>query len=192
MTGTNVYYIRHGETAWSLTGQHTGTTDLPLTAHGEDQARALAARLAGITFDHVLTSPRLRARRTCELAGMAGAAQVEPGLAEWDYGDYEGLRSTDIIQLRPGWEIYRDGCPKGETAEQITARADKLLVRLRGMPGNVALFSHGHFGQVFVSRWIGWPVAAGRHFTLDTGSLGILGFKEGLPDLPVIRLWNSV
>ena len=192
MSGPSAYYIRHGETAWSLSGQHTGRTDLALTPHGADQARQLAPRLENIDFSAVLVSPRLRARQTCDLAGQGANAQIESDLAEWDYGDYEGLLSADIRRARPDWNILRDGCPNGETPAQVLARADRLIVRIRTLQGQIALFSHGQFGQVFAARWIGWPMIAGQHFVIDPASLGILGCKPGAADIPAILLWNSV
>lgn len=186
-----VHYIRHGETAWSLTGQHTGRTDLPLTPHGEDQARGLWPKLQNIRFAKVLCSPRRRARQTCSLSGLGDGAAIDADLGEWDYGEYEGLLSRDIRRSRPDWNIFRDGCPKGETPEQVAARADRLIARIHGLQGNVALFSHGHFGQVFVARWIGWPVAGGQHFALDPASLSLMGAKPGAPDVPIIMMWNS-
>lgn len=186
-----VYFIRHGETAWSLTGQHTGRTDLPLTAHGESTARALAPWLAGIPYSAVLTSPRLRARTTCALAGLGVDAQTEPALAEWDYGDYEGLRSAQIRALHPDWNVWANGCPGGETPSDVGARADQLIGCLRCRSGNVALFSHGQFGKVLAARWIGMPVAAGQHLALAPASVGILGFDDGHPPCPVIALWNA-
>lgn len=187
-----LYFIRHGETEWSLSGQHTGRTDLALTTHGEEEARELGPRLRAIQFCRVLTSPLLRARRTCELAGLAPAADIEPDLAEWDYGDYEGMRSIDIRHKHPGWNVFRDGCPSGETPEAIRGRADRLIGRLGALRGNVALFSHGQFGCVLAARWIGLPVLAGQHFTLRPVSLSILGHEESHPAVRVIALWNSV
>jgi probable phosphoglycerate mutase len=190
-----VYFIRHGETAWSLSGQHTGRTDLPLTAHGEAMARELATALQGIAFSRVLTSPRLRARATCELAGLAGAgeqgARTEPDLAEWDYGAYEGLRTSEIRELQPGWDVWDDGCPGGESAADIGGRADRLISRLRPLAGRVALFSHGQFGRVLAARWVGLPVTQGQHFALDPASIGILGFEADHPHRRVIALWNA-
>jgi len=184
-----LYLFRHGETTWSLTGQHTSRTDLPLTDQGEQDARRLADRLRGVSFTHVLTSPRLRARRTCELAGLGTGAVVEPDLAEWEYGDYEGLRSTEIQALRPGWSIYRDGCPGGESPEAVVARFDRLLGRLRALDGNIALFSHGHAGRVLATRWIGLPVTAVQNFSLNPASLSILAYNQAVP---VIVQWNLV
>lgn len=185
-----LYLIRHGETAWSLSGQHTGRTDLALTAHGEDQARELVQRLHDIHFTHVLTSPLLRARRTCELAGLAAAAIIEPDLAEWDYGDYEGQRSAEIRAQRAGWKVFRDGCPHGEMPAQITERADRLIARLRALDGNVALFSHGHFSRALAARWIGLPLAEAEHFALGPAALGILGYAPHHPEVSVIAAWN--
>jgi probable phosphoglycerate mutase len=189
--GQRIYLIRHGETEWSLSGQHTGRTDIPLIARGEDAARNLGLRLREIPFARVLTSPRLRARRTCELAGLGPVAEIEPDLAEWDYGDYEGLLSAEILKGRPDWNIYRDGCPDGESPGQISARADRLIVRLRRLVGNVALFSHGHFGRVLAARWIGLPLGEAQRFQLDTASLGILSYERDRVESPVIALWNA-
>lgn len=187
-----LYFIRHGETAWSLSGQHTGRTDLPLTPHGEAMARALAPMLRGLPFTQVLTSPRLRARSTCALAGFgAGAAQTEPDLAEWDYGDYEGLRTAQVHLQRPGWDVWEDGCPGGEMPVEVAARADRLIERLGGLSGKVALFSHGQIGRVLAARWIGLPAAQGQHFAIDPASIGILGAETHHPQRRVISLWNA-
>jgi broad specificity phosphatase PhoE len=186
-----LYFVRHGETAWSLSGQHTGRTDIPLTARGEDEARELGPRLRAIQFARVLTSPRQRARRTCELAELGSAAEIEPDLSEWDYGDYEGQRSVDIRNGRPDWNVFRDGCPGGETPTQISDRADRLIAHLRALEGNIALFSHGQFGCVLAARWIGLPVIEGQHFALGTASLSILGHQLRHPEIPVISLWNA-
>ena len=181
--------MRHGETAWSLTGQHTGRTDLPLTVHGEAEGRALGAVLRGLSFDPVLTSPRQRARRTAELAGHADAL-VEPDLAEWDYGDYDGLRMDEIRARRPDWDIYTDGCPGGESPEQITARADRLIARWAALPGRVAAFSHGHFGRVVAVRWIGLPLGMAKHFAINTASYGILDRDPARDQRARIVQWN--
>jgi probable phosphoglycerate mutase len=186
-----LYLIRHGETEWSLSGQHTGRTDIPLTAHGEDEARRLAPELKGVDFSVALCSPRQRAHRTCELAGLGALAKVEPDLAEWDYGDYEGLRSSDIAKQRPGWNVFVDGGPNGESPDDVSARADRLISRLETLDGNVALFSHGHFSRVLTSRWLGFPVVAGQCFMLDTGTLSILRSDPRHPELHVIALWNA-
>jgi len=177
---------------WSLSGQHTGRTDIPLTPHGEDEARHLRPLLERVTFCAVLTSPRQRAIRTWELAGLAATAKIEPDLAEWDYGDYEGRRSVEICKERPGWNVFRDGCPHGETPENVSARADRLTARLCGLNGNVALFSHGQFGCALAARWIELPVADGMHFSLGPASLGALCFSPSHPDVRVIAHWNIV
>jgi probable phosphoglycerate mutase len=190
--GPTLYYIRHGETEWSLTGQHTGNTNLPLTEVGEWQARALSPWLAAIAFTHVFTSPLGRARRTCELAGLGAAAVVEPGLTEWDYGDYEGKMSRDIRERHPGWNCFVDGCPGGEMPDQISDRADRLIQKLAALRGKIALFSHGEFAGALTARWIGLPVSQGAHFCLDTASLSILGRNPGHPEVRAIGLWNAV
>ncbi len=186
-----LYFIRHGQTEWSLSGRHTGRTDLPLTAHGEDEAQALRQRLSHIPMAHVLTSPLGRARQTCVLAGLGPEAEIEPDLAEWDYGDYEGKKSVDIRKERPSWNVYRDGCPGGEMPVLISDRADRLIERLRGLDGNVALFSHGQFGAALAVRWIGLPAANGQHFPLGPASFSILGYEAAHPEEPVIALWNA-
>jgi probable phosphoglycerate mutase len=190
-TPLQLYLVRHGETAWALTGQHTGTTDLALTAHGEAQARELAARLSGIEFSHVFASPRLRARRTCELANLGATSQVEPDLAEWDYGAYEGRRSIDIRAERPDWSIWRDGCPGGESPADMAARVDRLIERLGSLQGNVALFSHGHLGAALGTRWIGLPLIEAQHFALRPASLSMLGHQHH-PTRRTLELWNEV
>lgn len=189
---TQVYLIRHGETAWSLSGQHTSRTDLALTSRGEEVARRLAQRLAGRQFNHVLTSPMRRARQTCELAGFGAVARVEPDLHEWDYGDYEGKTSKEIHQQRPAWSIYHDGCPNGESPQQIAARADGMVAKLRQMDGTVAVFSHGHFLRILGLRWVGLSVLEGRHFGLDTASISILAFEHNDLNSPIISTWNAV
>src|ERR1035437_10299292 len=186
-----IYLIRHGETEWSLSGQYTSRTDIPLTEQGEQDARKLGERLRDLNFSQVFSSPRQRARRTCELTGLAQVAEIEPDLAEWDYGDYEGKRSADILPARADWNLFRDGCPRGETPAQISDRADRLIVRLRVLDGNVALFSHGHFGRVLAARWIGLPVSEAQRFLLDTASLNILGYEHNHVESPVIALWNT-
>ena len=186
-----LYLLRHGETEWSISGQHTGRTDLPLTAHGEDEARTLGPRLRGIRFAHVLTSPLHRARQTCELSGFGSAAEIEPDLAEWNYGDYEGELSADIHRRRPNWSVLQDGCPGGEMPAQVSARADRLITRLREMEGSVALFSHGQFGCVLAARLIGLPLIEARHFLLGTASLSILCYQPSHPEVPVVALWNA-
>ncbi len=186
-----LYFIRHGQTEWSLSGQHTGRTDLPLTARGEDEARELALCLRDIPFARVLASPRQRARQTCELVGLGSRAEIEPDLAEWEYGEYEGQRLVDIRKGRPGWNLFLDGCPGGEMPVQISDRADRLIARLRTLDGNIALFSHGQFGCVLAARWIGLPVVEAQHLMLGTASLSMLGYEPSHPNVPVIALWNA-
>ena len=185
-----VYLARHGETAWSLSGQHTGRTDLPLTDRGERQARALGERLRGAHFVKVLTSPSQRARRTAELAGFSSAAEIDPDLAEWDYGQYEGRRTADILAERPGWFLFRDGAPGGETPDQVAARADRVVRRIRAVQGDIAVFSSAHILRVLAVRWLGLEAAAGRYFLLGTSSLSILGYEHNLAE-PAVRLWNE-
>jgi probable phosphoglycerate mutase len=186
-----LYLARHGETAWSLSGQHTGLTDLPLTERGERNARQLGERLKGLSFAKVFTSPLRRATRTCELAGFGGAADVEPGLLEWDYGKYEGWKTEDIHKECPGWYIFRDGCPGGESPGQVGARADRVVGRVRSVEGDVLLFSSGHFLRVLAARWLGLEPDAGRYFALSTASLSALGYDEHRRSQPVIRLWDD-
>jgi broad specificity phosphatase PhoE len=187
----NLYLIRHGETAWSISGQHTGRTDIPLTARGEQNARTLAEGLRAVRFNRVFTSPRQRARRTCELVGLNVGAQIEPDLAEWDYGDYEGKRSADIRKSRPDWNLFRDGCPQGESPVDVSDRADRLIAQVRALQGNIAVFSHGHFGRAMASRWIGLPVSQAQHFRLSTASISILGYEQPTEDSAIV-LWNAV
>ena len=191
MTRPRIYLIRHGQTAWSISGQHTGRTDIALTARGEEEARELRPWLGKIAFAQVLSSPLQRARRTCELAGLGGQAEIDSDLLEWDYGDYEGRLSPDIRKERPGWNAFRDGCPGGELPDQIGARAGRLMARIRAMQGNVALFSHAEFSLALAARWIGLPVIEGQHFLLGTGSLSVLGYNPAHPEIPVIALWNA-
>jgi probable phosphoglycerate mutase len=185
-----VYLARHGETAWSLTGQHTGLTDLPLTERGEQNARALGERLSGLKFATVLTSPLQRAARTCELAGFGAVAEVDRDLLEWDYGQYEGRRTDEIHVERPEWQLFRDGCPGGESPDQVGARADCVLSRVRGVRADVLLFSSGHFMRVLAARWLGLEPSAGRYLLLSTASLSALGYEHNLSQ-PAIRLWND-
>jgi probable phosphoglycerate mutase len=188
---TRALLVRHGETEWSSSGRHTGRTDLPLTPGGETEARALAPRLSGLAFSLVLTSPLARARRTCVLTGLGASAEEDPDLTEWDYGDYEGERSQAITARRPGWSLFRDGCPGGESPAQVAARADRLIARVCATPGDVALFSHGQFSCVLAARWIGSPPLDAQHFQLRTGSLSILGFDPHHPQIAVIASWNA-
>jgi probable phosphoglycerate mutase len=186
-----VYLARHGETAWSLSGQHTGRTDLPLTARGEENARRLGERLRGLALARVLTSPLKRAADTCALAGFGTAAAIDDDLREWDYGEYEGRRTAEIRAERPGWQIFRDGCPGGESPDEIGRRADRVVSRVRAVSGNVLLFSSGHFLRVLVARWLGLAPEAGRYLLLRTASLGALGYEHDRSE-PVIRLWDEV
>ncbi len=185
-----IHFIRHGETSWSLAGRYTGQTDLDLTPEGEEMARVLGRRLASSSFNRVFVSPRLRARRTAELAVPGPSLEVEPDLMEWDYGDFEGRASAVIRQQNPEWNLFRDGCPNGESPVQVSARADRLIARVRGLDGNIALVSHGHFGRVLAARWIGLPVAGAGLFLLGPASLSIFDFEHEQPDSPVIALWN--
>jgi probable phosphoglycerate mutase len=180
--------IRHGETSWSLSGRHTGATDVPLTDRGREAAARIRPVLAGRTFSLVLVSPMRRARETCELAGLAEAGCVEPDLAEWNYGQFEGLTREEIEARAPDWLIFRDGCPGGESPVQVSARADRVIGRALAQTGDVVLFAHGHLLRVLVARWIGLAPVAGQHFLLDTGSVCILAFYQGLP---AIKVWNA-
>jgi broad specificity phosphatase PhoE len=186
-----LYVARHGETAWSLSGQHTGLTDLPLTPNGERNAWRLGERLKGMTFARVFTSPLRRAARTSELAGFGAVAETDPDLVEWNYGQYEGRRSAEILAERPDWQLFRDGCPGGESPAQVAERADRVVQRVRTVPGNVLLFSSGHFIRVLAARWLALgPGSAGKYFLLTTASLSALGYEHKLSQ-PVIRLWND-
>ena len=186
----SIYLARHGETAWSLTGQHTGVTDLPLTERGEHNAVRLGERLVGLVFAKVLTSPLQRATRTCELAGFGDVAEVDRDLVEWNYGDYEGLRSSEIHAKRPDWDLFRDGCPNGESPKQIGARADRVVNRVRAIKSNVLVFSSGHFLRVLAARWLGLEPAAGRYLMLSTASLSALSYEHELSH-PAIQFWNT-
>ena len=183
-----VYVVRHGETEWSRSGQHTGVTDIPLTENGRAVARRLRPVLAEQSFQLVLTSPLRRARETCELAGLGTRAAVEPDLHEWSYGEYEGLTPKQIHDKQPGWMIFRDGCPGGETPKEIGARVDRVIARVRGTSGDVALFAHGHVFRVLVAQWIGLPPGAGQHFLLDTATLNVLSYYR---DSPAVKVWNA-
>ena len=185
-----VYLARHGETSWALTGQHTGLTDIPLTQRGEDNARHLAEYLKDQAYASVLSSPLQRAWRTCELAGFGKVAKQDRDLVEWDYGEYEGKTSDEIHQQRPEWQVFRHGCPGGESVSQVAARADRVVERLRTMDGDILLFSHSHFLRMFAARWLGLEPAAGRCFFLNTAAISIVGYEHGWDD-PVIRLWND-
>ncbi len=186
-SGPRCLLIRHGETEWSLNGRHTGRTDLPLLPEGEAQARALRPKLAGYQLEAVLTSPLLRARQTCAVAGLGELAVVDPDLAEWDYGDYEGLTTPEIRQDRPGWELFADGVPDGETAADVGVRVDRVIARVRAVGGDVALVAHSHVLRVLVARWIGLDPTVGRLFVLGPAGLSELGWDRGQP---VVQRWN--
>jgi len=186
-----VFLIRHGETEWSRSGRHTSMTDIPLTEQGEGMARDLTPHLESLSFTHVISSPRQRARQTASLAGFKDKLASDPDLAEWNYGAYEGRRSSDIAQERPDWLLFRDGCPEGETPVQVSERADTVIARLVEMDANVVLFSHGHFSCVLAARWIGLPIIEAQHFSLDPAGIGILSYAAHHPDNRVIKLWNA-
>jgi broad specificity phosphatase PhoE len=186
--GVNVFAIRHGETAWSLSGQHTGTTDIPLTDNGRRLAERMRPVLARETFALVLVSPLQRARETCELAGLGEAAVTDHDLMEWNYGEYEGLTPEQIRKTAPQWLIFRDGCSGGEAPEQVGARVDRVIARARAVEGDVALFAHGHVLRVLAARWLGLPPGGGQHFLLGTGTLSVLGYYR---DIPAVRIWNG-
>jgi broad specificity phosphatase PhoE len=186
-----IYLVRHGETEWSLSGQHTGRTDIPLTAKGEADARKLNERLRSPVFKRVFVSPLQRARQTAALAGLATPAEIEPDFVEWDHGEYEGLRSAEIRAIKPDWNLYKDGCPGGESPAQVLLRADRVIARLRALEGDIAIFSHGHFGCVLAARWIGLEIEHASHFLLDTASVSILGYGHQRAAEPAIMLWNA-
>jgi probable phosphoglycerate mutase len=184
------YLARHGETAWTITGQHTGRTDLPLTERGKANAYRLGERLSGMAFAKVLTSPLQRAMKTCELAGFGSVAEIDADLLEWNYGEYEGRLTIDIHKERPDWQLFRDGCPGGESPEEVAIRADRALSRLRSLSGDVLIFSSGHFLRVLAARWIGLEPIDGRALMLGTASLSALGYENSI-SRPAIRLWND-
>lgn len=184
----NVFAIRHGETEWSVSGQHTGTTDIPLTDNGRRLAERIKPALAKESFALVLVSPMQRARETCQIAGLGDKAVIEPDLMEWNYGEFEGLTPKQIRERAPGWLIFRDGCPGGESPEQIGARVDRVIARARAASGDVALFAHGHVLRVLAARWLGQPPCNGWHFSLNTGTLSVLGNYH---NIPAIRVWNG-
>jgi broad specificity phosphatase PhoE len=188
MPSQQVYLMRHGETAWSVSGQHTGTTDIPLTENGRRVAKLLQPVLTKETFALVLTSPLQRARETCELAGLGGCAEIDRDLMEWNYGEYEGLTPQQIHAKNPGWMIFNDGCPGGESPEQVGARIDRVIAKVRAVEGHVALFAHGHVLRAMAARWLGLRAADGGHFLLDTAALSILSYYQ---DIPAVRRWNA-
>ena len=184
----NVFAIRHGETAWSLSGKHTGTTDIPLTDNGRRVAERLRPVLARNVSGRALCSPMQRARETCELAGFGQNMTVDPDLAEWNYGEYESKTPEEIHKVRPGWLIFQDGCPGGETPEQVGARVDRVIARTRALGRDILLFAHGHVLRVLAARWIGLPPGSGQHFLLDTATLCVLSYYG---DVPAVRIWNG-
>jgi len=186
-----IHIIRNGETAWTESRRHTGLSDIPLTERGERQARRFGEYLRNHRYSHVFSSPLQRARRTCELAGFGDLAQIDPDLVEWNYGEYDGMRSDEIRKLRPDWQLFRDGCPGGESVSQVAARADRVIGRLRALDTNVLLFSSGHFMRAFAARWLGLDPSCGRLFLLSTTTLSIVGYEHSKNE-PVIRLWNDV
>ena len=185
-----IYLVRHGETEWSLSGRHTGRSDIPLTANGEAAARKLTERLAGPSFSAVWSSPSERARKTCALAGFGSGAVIKGDLAEWNYGAYEGITTKEILAGRPGWQLFRDGCPSGETAADVGARADAVIDALRAEAATILIFSSSHFLRVLAARWLGLPPQDGARFVLDTTSISVLGYEHDLSE-PVIRRWNQ-
>jgi probable phosphoglycerate mutase len=185
-----IWLVRHGETAWSLAGQHTGRTDIPLTARGEQDAAALQPRLAGHSFAKVLSSPLIRARRTCELAGFGDVAVNDPNLLEWDYGEYEGRRTAEIRSERPDWKPFEDGSPGGETLAQVAARADRVVEQLRALNADALLFAHRDILRVIVARWLGLPAVNGQHFYMDPASISVLGYDHDASE-PIIRKLNT-
>ena len=186
-----IYAARHGETEWSKSGQHTGRTDLPLTEQGERDAGKLGGRLKGMNFAKVFSSPLQRAFHTCELAGFGAQAEKLDDLLEWNYGDYEGVKTHDIHAARPGWDLFRDGCPNGETAALVGARADRVIAKVQSIDGDVLLFSSSHFLRVLAARWIGLDGTGGQHFVLGTTALSAFGYEHNNIAERVIRLWND-
>ncbi|MBS0606052.1 MAG: histidine phosphatase family protein [Parachlamydiales bacterium] len=184
-----IYLIRHGETEWTLTGQHTGTTDLPLTENGREQAALLSKRLKGHAFERVFISPLKRASETCELAGLYRHAEIDPDLAEWNYGDYEGLKTDEIWKKEAHWNIFLRGAPNGESIEDIAVRTNRILMKINNFHGDIALFSHGHFLRALTARWLKLPISDGNLLALSPASISILGFER---DHHVIRLWNDI
>lgn len=185
-----VYLVRHGETAWSISGQHTGRTDIALTEHGEHAAQELRARLQGLSFAKVFTSPLQRAQRTGELAGFGDSAETDPDLMEWDYGDYEGMRTVDIQAEHPGWRLFEDGCPGGEPLEEVATRAERVIARIRALESDVLVFAHSHLLRVLIARWVALPALEARRFYLGTSSVSILSYDHDLEE-PVIRVLND-
>jgi probable phosphoglycerate mutase len=189
---TRLFLVRHGDTAWTDSHQKTGRTDVLLNERGEERARQIGNELSRFAFCHVYTSPLQRASRTCTLAGFGAGAEVDSDLLEWDYGRFEGKRTSEILEQRPGWELFRDGCPEGESPTDVATRADRFIARVRTMAGDVLAFSSGHISRMIAARWLGLPTAAGRHFYCDPASVGVLAFEHSSPQEPIIALWNYV
>ncbi len=187
-----LFLARHGDTAWTDSHQRTGRTDIPLNAAGEERARQLGERLRKYSFARVFTSPLQRASKTCELAGFGAVAEVDPDLVEWDYGRFEGMLTRQIVKQQPGWELFRDGCPDGESPGDVAARADDFIVRTRRIEGNVLAFSSGHIIRMIAARWLGLPPAAGRFFYCRPASVGVLGYEHKNRDEPIVALWNHI
>jgi broad specificity phosphatase PhoE len=187
-----LFLARHGDTAWTDSHQKTGRTDLLLNERGEAHARQIGVQLSRFAFRRIFTSPLQRASRTCELAGFAAGVEVDPSLIEWDYGRFEGKRTSEILEERPGWELYRDGCSEGESPGDVAARADQFIARVHQSDGDVLAFSSGHIIRMIAARWLGLPPVAGRLFYCDPASVGVLGFEHSRLEEPVIRLWNYV
>jgi broad specificity phosphatase PhoE len=187
-----LFITRHGDTAWTESRQRTGRTDISLNRAGEERARQIGERLRRYSFAGVFTSPLQRASRTCELAGFGAVAKADPDLVEWDYGRFEGMLTKHILKERPGWELFRDGCPEGESPEEVAARADRFIARVRSIEGDVLAFSSGHIIRMIAARWLGLPPGAGRFFYCRPASVGVLGFEHKKRDEPIIGLWNHV
>ena len=186
-TDQKIYVIRHGETEWSLSGKHTGLTDIPLTDNGRKNAKLLQSALAKRSFARVFSSPLQRARETCELAGLGEQAEIDQDLVEWNYGEYEGITSDQIHRKKPGWMVFLDGCPGGEKPEEVGIRVDRIIGKVRAIQGDVALFAHGHVLRVLTARWLALPPSVGRHFLLDTGTVNVLSYYRGVP---AVKQWN--
>ena len=189
MISNQIYLIRHGETEWSKSGKHTGLTDLPLTENGISQAKHLGKRLDGLSFDHVFSSPLKRAYDTCRLCKLDGQAKVTDALLEWNYGDYEGVKTVDIHQTHPGWNIFEHGALNGESPKEVAKRADVFIKQLEKLKGTIVVFSSGHFSRALTTRFLGFPIIEGRHFMLSTASLSILSYEH---QLPAVMLWNDI
>ena len=187
-----LFLARHGDTAWTDSHQHTGRTDLPLNERGEEHAHQLGERLRGFSFVRVFTSPLQRASKTCALAGFGAGAEVDPDLVEWDYGRYEGKLTTEILKERPGWDLFRDGCPDGEAPADVAARADRFIARVQDLGGDVLAFSSGHMIRMIAARWFGQPPGAGRIFFCRPASVGVLGFEHDSREQPILCLWNYI